>query len=195
MGYTTEFLGRLEFSRPLSKQMTNYINDFSTIRHMKRDNEKIKEVYPNWKERCFFGYLGDEGEFFISNTKSLGQDKDDSVLDYNEPSLKQPGLWCQWIVSEDGKYLMWDRGEKFYNYIEWLEYIIENFVKTQDKLKVNGYLVYMGEDVHDIGIIEVKNNMMKKYSCKITKLEDLEKVYDTPENLKQAKELLIEAKN
>ena len=90
---------------------------------------------------------------------------------------------------------MWDRGEKFYNYIEWLEYIIENFVKTQDKLKVNGYLVYMGEDVHDIGIIEVKNNRVKKYSCKRTKLEDLEKVYDTPENLKQAKELLIEAKN
>lgn len=33
-----------------------------------------------------------------------------------------PGIWCQWIINDDGC-LCWNSGEKFYNYVEWLEYL------------------------------------------------------------------------
>lgn len=47
MGYTTEFNGAISFNKPISSEFKEYINKFSYIRHMKRDNEKIKEVFPN----------------------------------------------------------------------------------------------------------------------------------------------------
>ena len=56
MGYTTYFNGSLKFNKDVTIELQEYINRFSNTRRMPRDNEKIKEIYPNWKELCFFGY-------------------------------------------------------------------------------------------------------------------------------------------
>ena len=39
----------------------------------------------------------------------------------------KPSIWLQWeITKQDGKYyLEWDGGEKFYEYVKWLEYVIK----------------------------------------------------------------------
>lgn len=161
MGYTTKFYGKFEFNKPISYELAVYLNSFSEARHIKRRNLKIIEVYPNWHKMCFNGKLGIEGEYFITDN-SCKNDK--SILDYNVPSRKQPGLWCQWIVSEDHKYLLWDGCEKFYKYIEWLDYIITNFIEPDDNhYLLNGNVLWQGEDFSDVGVISIKDNEISVY--------------------------------
>ena len=51
------------------------------------------------------------------------------------PGIEQPGLWCQWVPSSDGTEIAWDEGEKFYNYEEWMQYLLDHFLTPW------GYLV------------------------------------------------------
>ena len=157
MGYTTWFNGSFEIDKPVNEEFENYINTFSSTRRMKRNVEKIKELYPNWKDQCFNGDLGVDGEYFIGSTKDYGQNREDSIVDYNHPPKTQPGLWCQWII--ENNQLIWDEGEKFYDYIEWLKYMIENFFEPSG-YKLNGEVEWQGEDYDDFGIIEVEDNIV-----------------------------------
>lgn len=157
MGYSTDFYGSLKFNKPVAPWLVEYVNKFSDTRRMKRDPEKIKEQFPNWGELCFNGDLGEEGEYFIGGVGSFGQDVDTSVLDHNNPAKTQPGLWCQWIINEKDSCLEWDGGEKFYNYEEWLEYLIDNFFEPLG-YKLNGDIEWQGEDRDDRGTIHVDNN-------------------------------------
>jgi len=42
---------------------------------------------------------------------------------------KPDSAYCQWRPTEDGMGLEWDGVEKFYDYVEWLEYLISHFIK------------------------------------------------------------------
>lgn len=164
MRYTTEFRGSLHFNKPITPELKEYINKFSETRRMKRDNEKIKEIFPNWKDLCFNGELGEDGEYFVGGLGFAGQDKDDSILDYNEPPCAQAGLWCQWVIDDNGE-LAWNGWEKFYNYVEWLNYLIKNFLDVNGYI-VNGKFEYQGEYPWDGGYISVVNNVVHKKSTK-----------------------------
>ena len=75
---------------------------------------------------------GIDGEYFVGGGGCAGQKHDRSIIDYNRPPRTQPGLWCQWVVTktQDGTdVIAWDGGEKFYDYVEWLCYLIEHFFK------------------------------------------------------------------
>jgi hypothetical protein len=158
MGYTTDFFGSLEFNKPVTPWLAEYINKFSGTRRMKRDPEKIKELFPDYGKMCFNGDLGKEGEYFIGGVGPFGQDEDESVINGNMPAKAQPGLWCQWIITEGGT-LEWDGGEKFYNYEEWLEYLIDNFFEPLGYI-LNGDIEWQGEDYDDFGTIHVENNII-----------------------------------
>jgi|TARA_B110000238_G_scaffold116324_1_gene126262 hypothetical protein len=73
----------------------------------------------------------------------------------------KPSIWLQWeITEEDGKhYLEWDGGEKFYNYIDWIEYVIKYIFKGWG-LELNGQIDWRGEEWEDNGSITVKNNIV-----------------------------------
>ena len=162
MGYNTEFEGSFEFEEKLSDEMIQYINRFSTTRRMKRDVEKIKETYSDWKKLSFNGDLGENGEYFVGDSEWLidwksRDNTDPSIIDYNEPPATQPGLWCQWVVSLDGKYLEWDGNEKFYDYIEWLDYLITHFF-TPKNIFMNGSVMWRGDNFDDMGKITVEHN-------------------------------------
>ena len=75
---------------------------------------------------------------------------------------RKPSIWLQWeIVENDGKhYLKWDGGEKFYKYIEWLEYVIKYIFKGWGLL-LNGRIEWRGEGWDDVGYIEVEDNNVK----------------------------------
>lgn len=168
MGYTTWFTGGLEFDKPVSEELKNYINDFSRVRHMKRDNEMIKAIYPDWEEQCFNGELGEEGEFFIG---SDGFREDESILNCNYGPKTQPGLWCQWII--DGNELVWDEGEKFYDYVEWLEYLIDRFIAPSG-YNLNGEIEFQGEDEDDFGTIRVTDNVVEvAYGFRVMDLSEI----------------------
>jgi hypothetical protein len=89
-----------------------------------------------------------------------GQRHDASVLDYNKAPLHQPGLWCQWVVNETGTELLWDEGEKFYCYVEWLEYLISHFFEKWG-VKLNGEISWQGDESDDRGTIFVKDNVVE----------------------------------
>lgn len=154
MGYTTDFNGAFKFDKPVDEKLKNYVNRFSSTRRMSRDVEKIKEIYPHWKELCFNGELGVQGEYFAPVDDDFGQTYDDSIIHYNMPPQTQPGLWCQWIISDDGKYLEWDEGEKFYHYVEWLQYLIDNFFLPSG-YHLSGSVVYQRENSNDVGTIAI----------------------------------------
>lgn len=160
MGYTTEFNGAISFDKPVSSELKEYINKFSYTRRMKRDNEKIKEVFPDWKNLCYNGNLGEEGEYFIGGLGFAGQEFDDSVIDNNYPPYTQDSLWCKWIINDENK-LVWNEAEKFYNYVDWLKYLIDNFLAPNGYV-ANGIIEYQGEVPWDFGYIEVVNNKVYK---------------------------------
>ena len=158
MGYTTYFSGEFTFNKPVTEELKTYINKFSDTRRMVRDNNKIKELFPNWREFCFNGDLGIDGAYFVGGDGYAGQDRDESIINYNSAG-SQPGLWCQWIINDRNE-LVWDEGEKFYNYVEWLRYLIKHFFEPLG-YELNGTVDYEGEDPDDFGRIVVSDNFVK----------------------------------
>ena len=156
MGYSTDFEGQFILSRELTDAEANYINQFADTRRMQRDVSMLQSMFKG--EGGLNGDYGVEGEFFIGGTGHAGQDHDESIIDFNTPPSTQPGLWCQWNI-ENNKFIVWDGGEKFYNYVEWLEYYIEKFFKPWGVV-VNGEVEWQGEDREDIGKIIVTNNVV-----------------------------------
>ena len=98
---------------------------------------------------------GVDGEFYV------GDDREDTIINYNRPPGEQPGLWCQWQLQRDNQTIMWDGGEKFYYYTEWIEYIISKILAPRGYI-VNGEVEWSGEDPTDVGKIVVKNNKVKE---------------------------------
>jgi hypothetical protein len=74
--------------------------------------------------------------------------------------LAVPGLWCQWRPDDSGTVMEWDGGEKFYEYIDWIEYLIEHFLQRWG-YRLNGTVEWQGEDRDDIGRIVISNNIVK----------------------------------
>jgi hypothetical protein len=157
MGYTTDFFGRFELDKPLTDEQANYINKFADTRRMKRDVNKLNDLYKG--EHGLNGNYGIQGEFFVGAAGFAGQDHDDSIIDYNTPPKTQPSLWCQWNI-ENNQYVVWDGSEKFYNYVEWLEYYIKNFFIPMGVI-LNGEVMWVVVDNVDIGKIVVINNNIK----------------------------------
>jgi len=159
MGYTTEFEGSFTITPKLSAECRKYLARFSETRRVKRDVNKLLSLPDPLREKMPLG-LGIDGEFFVGEPGTCGtRAEDSSIVDYNVPPSTQPGLWCQWIPTHDGKELAWDGGEKFYNYIEWLQYLVDNFFAPYG-YKLNGQVKWAGEDRDDVGVITVVDNII-----------------------------------
>lgn len=74
-----------------------------------------------------------------------------------------PGKWCQWVPTDDGEAIEWDGNEKFYNYEDWLQYLIENFL-TPWGCTLSGTIVYRGDSSEDCGTITVSDGVVTKIS-------------------------------
>lgn len=158
MGYDTKFTGKFIIDRPMDEIHRKYLQAFSDTRHMKRDT--LKTILLPDPLRKAIGYpVGIDGEFFVGSLGDFGQSYDQSVIGYNTSPASQPGLWCQWEPDEHGTVIKWNGSEKFCNYIEWLQYLIENFTSRWD-YKLNGDVYWNGEDDNDSGILSVKDNVL-----------------------------------
>ncbi len=65
--------------------------------------------------------------------------------DTSDPKI--PGFYLQWII--ENKQLQWDCNEKFYNYVEWLEYLLEN-IFIPNNIMLNGEIEWRGEEWDDM---------------------------------------------
>ncbi len=156
MGYTTEFDGsfNLEFTDETKREkVTNLVNGLASTRRIGRDLSKTDKSLEHPIE-----YYGVEGEFYYGDdTSSFGQDNDGSILNYNKAPSTQPGLWLQWIIEDNS--LFWDSGEKFYNYVPWLDYLVEKIFKPNGVI-VSGTVEWRGEEWSDNGEIIVTDNVI-----------------------------------
>ena len=66
-----------------------------------------------------------------------------------------PDYYCQWVPSDDGEFIVWDGGEKFYEGPKWMKHIIENMFPTH---KFEGEIEAQGEEVGDHWYLVVQNN-------------------------------------
>lgn len=107
MGYTTTFEDHVTVTPPLNAEEISYLKDFATTRRMDRA----------------------EGPYFVLGPGYYGQDATPGVRDHNRPPAGQPGLWCQWVPTEDGAGIEWDGREKFYDAAEWMGFLIDHFLK------------------------------------------------------------------
>lgn len=155
MGYSTDFEGSFKLNPPATPEQIEYINKFSSTRRMMRDNRKLNKIYEGKFGLLNIPYLyGSDGEYFVGGLGDAGQDMDESVFNGgNEPPRTQPGLWCEWVISEDGTELKWNGSEKFYNYVEWLQYLIDNFF-TRWGIELSGEVKWQGQDELDTGTIK-----------------------------------------
>lgn len=146
MGYSTQFTGTLTITPPLNPHEIDYLDRFSDVRHMNRTN----------------------GPYYI------GRDEAD-VLNGNQPPAGQPGLWCDWSATPDGTGLHWTGAEKTYNTVEWVQYLIDHFLKagaaaagqvgfgpfTFDHV-VSGEVHAQGDTADDAWTLVVADNVVSK---------------------------------
>jgi hypothetical protein len=182
MGYYTFLNGEFTLDKPLTPEQTAYLKQFVETRRMKRDPEKAEKL-PDPLRIAVGLPIGDDGEFFVGGTGHAGQDRDDSIVDYNVPpglpeldslmdfaasySLQQeaktqlkgqPGLWCPWEIADDGSAVLAPVDEsKHYDFVEWIAYIIDRFLKPWG-YKLNGQTTWNGQEDDDFGIILVRDN-------------------------------------
>jgi hypothetical protein len=138
MGYSTDFSGCFTFNKKLDKKTHTFLTKLAETRRMKR---KVNAKY------------GVEGEFYVEGGGFMGQDKENNVIDNNNPPSTQPGLWLQWVPTKDGKHFEWNGGEKFYCYVEWLQYVMDKILKPAG-YSLTGVVHWTGEEGSDIGTIQ-----------------------------------------
>lgn len=155
MGYHTEFDGEISIEPALNQEEIDYLNAFADSRRMNRT----------------------KGPYHIGNGE-YGQDHEDDIINYNRPPMGQPGLWCHWIPTKDGKMLVWNGAEKFYDSAEWMQYLIDHFLspiaiaKTelpflQANHVLNGKINAQGEEPSDIWQLVVENNVVNRKQGRI----------------------------
>lgn len=156
MGYTTDFDGQFDLDEPLTDAQVQYLTRFAETRRMRRKADRAAGLPDPLREAVGLP-IGPEAAYFVGGRGFAGQTEDGSVADHNEPPSGQPGLWCHWVPSVDGRHIEWDGGEKFYDYGPWLEYVVTHFLKPWGRV-LNGTVRWSGEDSGDLGSLIVTNN-------------------------------------
>jgi hypothetical protein len=152
MGYTTDFSGSFKLNKPLDEDTREYLTKFADSRRMKRNLPSVLDANGNVLQD-----FGVDGEFYVDGLGPFGQAPDSSIVDHNKPPRTQPGLWCGWVPNEDGTAIVWNQQEKFYYYIEWIKYIVTNFLAPKGYV-LNGDVEWQGEESSDIGMIRIVDN-------------------------------------
>lgn len=153
MGYSTEFEGQFEVNPPLRPHHLAYLKAFSKMHHVQHD-ARIVGLLPDPLRKAVGLPVGVEGEYFV-NPDAEAYHR--AVLHHGRYPETQPGLNCDWTPTDDGTAIIWNGVEKFYNYVEWLEYLMKNFL-TPWGYEVSGSVSWQGDDSDDVGDIFVESN-------------------------------------
>lgn len=79
---------------------------------------------------------------------------------------EMPDGYNQWQLTKDCLHIEWDGGEKFYDYEEWLQYLIDYVLKPAG-ISLTGSVGYSGEDVKDNGSLVIENGVVRKIEHEI----------------------------
>lgn len=163
MGYHTDLNGKFEIDPPLDRDQVAYLQKFSQTRRVKRDESKLKNVVDPLREAVGLP-IGEDGEFYVGGKAwfEIDSEPDPTVAKPNGVPGNQPGLHCHWMPSGDGSFLAWDGMERFYSYVEWLEYLVNKFFIRWGR-KLNGRVRWQGEASGDFGTIVIDDNKVELF--------------------------------
>lgn len=85
----------------------------------------------------------------------LTEDSDDTRFEGN------PGGYCQWVLTKQRDGLEWDGNEKFYDYVEWLQFIQDRILKPNG-VELTGTVSYSGEDTTDNEMLVLEDGIVKQ---------------------------------
>lgn len=109
-----------------------------------------------------------EGEFKLNKKLDKETHKLLADLDNNIDSFKDnPGFRCDWTPSDDGKYIHWNGSEKFYEYIAWIEFILDRILLPRG-YTLNGVVTWHGESSGDIGRITATGKAIEAKRARIS---------------------------
>lgn len=83
-----------------------------------------------------------------------------------------PASYNQWELTRDRQHLQWDGGEKFYHYVEWLQWLMDH-VLTPAGVTVSGTVDYSGEAVTDVGTLTIVDGVVVKQTKAVSNTQDL----------------------
>lgn len=106
MGYSTDYIGRIDIQPALNASERDYLNRFSRSRRWDRP----------------------EGPYALTSTRE-NSSTDTWIRRRNRPAAGQPSLWCQWIPCLNGCCVTFDGHEKFYAGPAWMRYLIDEFLR------------------------------------------------------------------
>lgn len=163
MGYNTDFAGQFTLDKPLTPEHHAYLSRFARIRHMRWMEDRV-DMPPDPVRLAVGLPAGPEGMYLTNDLvmeESYGHHypHNEAIIDYNREPAGVPGLWLQWVPTEDGTAIKWDEQEKFYDYVAWLKFLIEHFLASWGYI-LNGRVNWQGHDMDDRGVIIVENNIV-----------------------------------
>lgn len=183
MGYYTSFSGSFRIEPALKKEHWDYLEMFLDKRHMRLDVEQVKDL-PDPRRKALGLPIGVDGEFCVAvqetespwtaagmqlEPKRVG-DRPGLALDPNRPPGDVPSLYTYWRLEEgpEEHYLSGpEDSAKFYEYVEWLTYLLEKFFIPWG-YQLTGDVEWRGEDDDDAGQLELVENKLTVCSAQRT---------------------------
>lgn len=99
--------------------------------------------------------------------RKLGNEYDqDLYAQYTDTPETVPDSYLQWEPNDEGTEIVWNGGEKFYDYIHWLRWLIKHYLAPHG-LVLNGKVEWRGDELEDIGIIYANDNKITHHKTKI----------------------------
>lgn len=148
MGYTTYFEGHIQIDPPLNIKEHRFLTKFSETRRIQRE----------------------QGPYYVLGSNRHGGGSNNGVTNNNTPPEDQPGLWCDWVPTDDGDFIVWNEAEKFYMSAEWMLYLIQHFLGEHPLAKeelpflqghvLNGVIDAHGENHLDTWSLIVEDNIV-----------------------------------
>lgn len=149
MGNHLEFVGGFGIYPSLAPAHRVYLERFYGTQRMQR-HEFLTKLRPDPVRLAVALDVGDEGGYYVAG------DTSSDVIDPGRPPRGQPSSWCTWVPNDAGTRLDWGRGDHFYEYVEWLDYLIRHFMQAWH-YRVEGKVAWRGSN-DDEGVISVAND-------------------------------------
>jgi hypothetical protein len=156
MGYTTDFIGHVNITPPLSTGEQLYLSAFASSRRYDRGG----------------------GPYEVSPNPAAERSADvDDVDAYNRVGRRQPSFWCGWTPCLDGCCLSHDGVEKFYGATAWMTYLIDHFLAPGAHAQesglawfheftfdhtLDGVIAGCRQDTRELYLIRVERNLVRE---------------------------------
>ncbi len=138
-GYDTQFTGEFRLNKELSPELYKYLRFFSAQKRVKWDN--LPEEFGTDGEYYYEGMDDYVSEYMFG--KKISECSPVKVASVGSPGT-QPNSWCNWTPTRDRIRIVWNGRKNFNDYVNWLRYIIENFLVDRDYI-LKGEVYYCGD--------------------------------------------------